>query len=314
MPQFVRTQRVESFLNRLSAGRRLYTLTGEGDQLHLARAGKWDPEIHTLGAYRPVEPLKSLLYHPRDYIGSLHQAKSSGKQDYPETIVIGVKNCDLSSLKIHDYVFRDAEPPDPFYVRARENTLLIACDCTDCRDVCFCPVVGEQPHAESGYDLNFSQLPAGLVVESGSDRGGALLASVSDLLEPASDEMLNERNRRRHALYDRVAAQAAEKGLERNSDFATAAENSFETDLWRRFAKDCVECGACNFCCCTCHCFLLSDGESSAGYGRTKQWDSCLYRNFARVGGGGNPRQHRADRLHNRFDKKFVFSPKCLEP
>ena len=45
---------------------------------------------------------------------------------------------------------------------------------------------------------------------------------------------------------------------------------------------------------------------------RTRQWDSCLYMNFARVGGGANPRKHRAERLHNRFDKKFNFFPEVL--
>ncbi|MFC1461893.1 4Fe-4S dicluster domain-containing protein, partial [Verrucomicrobiota bacterium] len=45
---------------------------------------------------------------------------------------------------------------------------------------------------------------------------------------------------------------------------------------------------------------------------RVKQWDSCLYKNFARVAGGGNPRKHRGERLYNRFDKKFNFFPEIL--
>ncbi|MBN1270235.1 MAG: 4Fe-4S dicluster domain-containing protein, partial [Kiritimatiellae bacterium] len=42
-------------------------------------------------------------------------------------------------------------------------------------------------------------------------------------------------------------------------------------------------------------------------------WDSCLFKNFARVAGGANPRSHRAERLLNRFDKKFNFFPGVLE-
>ena len=45
---------------------------------------------------------------------------------------------------------------------------------------------------------------------------------------------------------------------------------------------------------------------------RNKQWDACLYRDFARTAGGGNPRPRRAERLRNRFDKKFSYFPEVL--
>jgi ferredoxin len=90
-------------------------------------------------------------------------------------------------------------------------------------------------------------------------------------------------------------------------------EGSLETDLWADFAADCVECGACNFICCTCHCFLLAEGlDTGRRPARTKQWDACLFANFARTGDGGNPRPSRAERLRNRFDKKFSFFPQVL--
>ena len=90
-------------------------------------------------------------------------------------------------------------------------------------------------------------------------------------------------------------------------------QRSFESELWEDLAADCVECGACNFICCTCHCFLLADGvDAHRCPARTKQWDSCLLPNFARTAGGGNPRPRRAERLRNRFDKKFNFAPDVL--
>ena len=42
---------------------------------------------------------------------------------------------------------------------------------------------------------------------------------------------------------------------------------------------------------------------------RTKLWDACLYSGFAATAGGGNPRHLRAERLRNRFDKKFSYFP-----
>jgi formate hydrogenlyase subunit 6/NADH:ubiquinone oxidoreductase subunit I len=83
--------------------------------------------------------------------------------------------------------------------------------------------------------------------------------------------------------------------------------------FWQEASSTCVECGACNFVCPTCHCFLLSDDNSNAGNSRSRIWDSCLYRTFARVAGGANPRRHLYERLRNRFDKKFDFFPQVIK-
>ncbi len=132
----------------------------------------WDPDQHTLGAFRQIEPLKSIFFQPREYFGSTFD--HADREPMPERIVIGVKNCDLAGLRIQDYVFggptahgrTESEPGllpgDPHFVEAREQTILVTCDCTDCLDVCFCPVVGEQPYAEKGYDINISPLSATL--------------------------------------------------------------------------------------------------------------------------------------------------------
>ena len=96
-------------------------------------------------------------------------------------------------------------------------------------------------------------------------------------------------------------------------DLRQAVAGSFESALWVDFAADCVECGACNFICCTCHCFLLNDGVDASGCpARSKTWDACLYANFARTAGDGNPRHLRSERLRNRFDKKFIYFPQVL--
>ena len=279
-------------------------------QYNLARADAWDPGKHSLAPYRPVEPLKALVFPPRERVGFV--GGDTAVPEIRERVVIGVKNCDLSALKIHDYVFLDTEPVDPFYAEARKKTIIVSCDCTDAREVCFCTAVKEQPYAKEGYDINLSPTPQGILVEAGSERGEALLKEAANLLEPADDALVAERDKAREKISQQVAEQAKAKGLTSESDLQDAIKNADESDLWEDFAKDCVECGACNFVCCTCHCFMLADGRTGKGAARLKQWDSCLYRNFARVAGGANPRKHRAERLYNRFDKKFNFFPNVL--
>ena len=278
---------------------------------HLVRADGWDPARHTLAPYRPVEPLKGLVFRPRESVGELDGTGLSGERG--ESIVLGVKNCDLSALRVHDYVLLQSEPVDPVYAEARKKTILVACDCMDARDVCFCPLVGEQPYAEKGYDLNLSPTSLGWIVEAGSERGEALLREAADYLAPADEAAVAERDRNRKELTGRLCRQVEERGLKCGADLQKAVRDTEESALWEDFAKDCVECGACNMVCCTCHCFLLADGvDADNRPARVKQWDSCLYRNFARVAGGANPRKHRAERLYNRFDKKFNFFPPIL--
>jgi ferredoxin len=96
--------------------------------------------------------------------------------------------------------------------------------------------------------------------------------------------------------------------------------------IWGELASKYVECGACNFACPTCHCFLLAEAkvkrekpalppayrQVGEKFERLRLWDSCQYAGFARVAGGANPRKRREECFKNRFDKKFDFFYKHL--
>jgi len=307
---------LDDVLIDLSNGREVYALEGrENGSYSLSKAANWQTGFHTLGAYRQTEPLKALFFPAREFLGRWGDFSAAGGASTvsPGRIVFGVKACDLSSLAIFDHVFLHGVAPDPYYAEARENTILVSADCSSQLDVCFCTAVGEQPFAESGFDINIANTLAGYVFEDGSARGAKLLKSVGHMLEEAGPLLLEtleeQRAERRQELVDHCKAHSLESGL----DLRAAVEGSFESGLWAEFAEDCVECGACNFICCTCHCFLLGDGMDAGGAAaRTKLWDACLFSEFARTAGGGTPRPLRAERLRNRFDKKFSFFPQVL--
>jgi len=303
---------LDDVLTALGADRLVYALERAQDgEYRLVSAESWIRGQHTLGTYRPTQPLKSLFFRPRENLGPWDEPPPLGAQ--PDRIVFGVKNCDLSALAIYDHVFLEGGYRDPYYAEAREKTILVTTDCTGCLDVCFCPAVGEQPFPVQGYDINFSPTPLGAVIEGGSERGDAVLNGIREFLCPAGEDLIAAREGRRAELFAEVSENATSHGLTPGADLRAAVEGAFESDLWEDFAEDCVECGACNFICCTCHCFLLSDGHDRDGAtARTRQWDSCLLANFARTAGGGNPRHRRAQRLRNRFDKKLSYFPQVL--
>ena len=303
---------LDQILVFLADGREVYAMESlEDGSYRLAQADTWRAGQHTLGDFRQTEPLKALFFPAREFIGRWRD--TFGREPMPERIVFGVKNCDLSSLAIFDHVFLHGVCEDPYYAQAREKTILVSTDCRTHLDVCFCPAVGEQPYAKGGFDINIASTPAGYVFESGSERGEQLLESVDQYLEPAGEDLLGTLETQRADHHQELFELSEKHGLKPGTDLRQAVDTSFESDLWQDFAEDCVECGACNFICCTCHCFLLADGVDTNGDpARTKLWDACMYSGFAATAGGGNPRPLRADRLRNRFDKKFSFFPQVL--
>ena len=302
---------LDDVLIALSRGREVYApVRGENGSFRLSKSATWRKAQNTLGTYRPTEPLKSLFFPPREFIGTW---KSAAPPVLPERIVFGVKNCDLSSLAVFDHVFLNGVAPDSYYAEARRRTILVASDCSDHLPVCFCPAVSEQPWPKAGYDINIADTAQGVLIEQGSERGASLLKDIDELLMEAPPELIEAVDAGRAQHHGVLAEQCSDRGLAPGSDLRAAVEGAFESGLWADYAEDCVECGACNFICCTCHCFLLADGLTRSGEpGRTKLWDACLYDGFARTAGGGTPRPFRAERLRNRFDKKFSYFPQVL--
>ena len=229
-------------------------------------------------------------------------------------MLVGVKNCDITSLLIQDFVFKDTDPPDPFYTKLREDTLIISSDCSMVADNCFCTALGITPYPEKGFDLNLFNEMDDYVTEVGSEKGKALIRENKRLFLTATKAQIENRISARESFKEELTEHVKGKDTPGKDKIAGCIKKSYENaDIWKHHASTCIECGACNFCCPTCHCFLLTDQKKGMLNARYKSWDACLYNRFARVAGGANPRKHLYERLRNRFDKKFDFFPNVLD-
>ena len=286
--------------------------TEEGEQPHMIPTSAEDI---TLGGARAVEPLKTFLLPPREDLGEYFAEE--GAPEAKPLALVGLTGCDLRALRVLDEVFLGGDFKDPYYEKRRQNLLVVSMDCAAPFDVCFCTFFGQAPYPEDGYDLNLSPLAGGeggYVVETGSGKGEELLAKQAGLAA-ATGEQISQRDAQRKAVTEQIARQAKDAGLESADGITEKYRISREKDaeFWYTHSNKCVECGACNFICPTCHCFLLVDVEERGKFKRFKNWDSCLYTAFARVAGGANPRGHRVQRLQNRFEKKFDFLPETIK-
>lgn len=258
-------------------------------------------------AYRTVEPLKSFFTYPYERVTDYFTPEKNITGISEETVVFGVKSCDISAHKIQDFVFLEGVEVDSLYRLRRESTILISSDCTDFKEVCHCLAWDILPHPTAGFDLNLSPLNDGYVVEVGSIKGEELLQKYKEYFVDAGDVQISARKTKRENFIERLKKHLLPQNLVSKDIVQRLVREGYNLDTWQQFMLTCVECGGCTLICDTCHCFLLVDKKEDQINSKLRLWDSCQYANYARVAGGANPLRRRAQRLRNRFLKKFDF-------
>jgi sulfhydrogenase subunit beta (sulfur reductase) len=274
-----------------------------------AGADTLDADSFTFGEVRAVEPLKMFYLRSRERVAEGFDEKLPGGDEKPFCIV-GAKACDLKGFQVHDRVFRDDDYTDPFYLREREGNLIISADCTCAIETCYCLALHVNPYPQSYYDVNISEVKGGFVAEVGTSKGESLISDNASLFDEAKAGQLGERDAQRKRVTDEVKKNIRENRIPDQDKLEGAIERNYNAPLWQEEASECVECGACNMICPTCHCFLMYDQNDAGRMARLRVWDSCMVKDFAQVAGGANPRPQLWMRLRNRFEKKFDFFPK----
>ncbi|MBN1781461.1 4Fe-4S dicluster domain-containing protein [bacterium] len=248
---------------------------------------------------RSVQPLKTFLLPPlEEVVGHPVEMKKPW-------LFLGVKACDLQALPILAQAF-GGDFADAAFQKRLQDSVIISCDCTEPWDTCFCTMVGGKPYPEKGYDLNLIRVSDGFVVEVGSLRGKGLLEGHESMLKDVLKEDKMNIEQSRSEIEKRVIAQNAKypvKGILRE-----LVGSRWESPAWSEHAKTCVECGACNHACPTCHCYFLDDVTRKA-FVKLRGWDSCMYSGYAVTAGGGTPRPALVERFRNRYFCKFKYLP-----
>ncbi len=265
-----------------------------------------------IGEVRAFEPLKAFFTRAREIIAEGFKPDVPHAQDKPFAVV-GVKACDLKGFKVQDHVFKDHDYVDPFYVKLRDENLIISADCTCAIDTCFCLAVDVKPFPREDFDINLSEIEEGYLVDVGSEKGKGIVEKNLSLFQESSERLVPRRDSIREKVAEEVKKNIKENEVPDQSLLKGVVEKNFESDIWDDEAKTCVECGACTIICPTCHCFFIYDQVDNDRLTRLRHWDSCMLKHYARVAGGENPREKLWMRLRNRFEKKFDFFPKVAE-
>ena len=242
--------------------------------------------------FPPVEGLFS--YQKRGEEIELEQAKPLER----DRVVVGIRMCDVESLLLLDKVFLE-DLVDASYKERRDRTALVALACpTPPRSTCFCTSFGIDPLSPEGTDILLTDVGEAYLVDVATDRGKKLVELAADLFVPLSEEEAR-------ALQP-PPVEMPKMDLE---ELGEKLEGMWEDELWDKLSLPCLGCGICTYVCPTCHCFDIADVGSTTDGIRYRCWDSCMYKDFALMTSGVNPRGSKSERIRNRYFHKFSTFP-----
>ncbi len=231
---------------------------------------------------RFLYPPISTLWEARKENGSIKIFESNS--DDEKFVFVGVRACEVSAILIYDKILGGGQYVDSNYIKRRENTFLIAVNCNEPGNNCFCSSTGTGPAVLTGYDIVLTEVISNdrhyFIARAGSETGEELLTSLG--FRDATDLEIEE--------GEKIIADAVNK-FKRKVDLTDVVEilqENYENPLWDKVSEKCLTCGNCTMVCPTCFCHTIEDVTDLTGQTakRIKRWDSCFTMEFSYIHGG----------------------------
>ena len=257
-----------------------------------------------------VLPPKKFFLPPKEILFSFD--RSTGKlsnetiKNDDKTLIIGIHPCDLHAiLKLDKFFSKDND--DKNYQNRRKNTVIVALNCIEPSEHCFCISMKTGPYLDKGYDILLTDIGTKYLIETGSEIGIKLINDLN--LDSASNHDLIEKERRR---------KYTDKKFKKTIDIrwlSKLAEKNLNHKVWIDLAEHggiagsfpCLSCGSCSLVCPTCYCFDVYDklDLDLKNGNRVRELDSCQLLEYGQVALDENYRRERKDRIRHWMLCKF---------
>jgi ferredoxin len=231
---------------------------------------------------------KRFLHPPRERLWSATRTAGGfdlddADDEPPRYAFVGVRPCDLRAIAIQDRVLAQ---PGSRYAARRAQLFIVAVNCIEPGETCFCTSMGTGPGAdENAYDLALTELldehGHRFLVHVGSQQGADLLQQVRS--EQADDAVVRQARSAVDAAADQMGRQME------TGDLRELMADSHQAARWDDVAARCLTCGNCTMACPTCFCTTVEDTTDLTGEHaeRWELWDSCFDLDFSYLHGGG---------------------------
>jgi hypothetical protein len=195
---------------------------------------------------------KRFLHPPRERLWSaartadgfeLSPDLADGEDEQPRYAFVGVRPCDLRAIAIQDRVLAQ---PGSRYAARRARLFIVAVNCTEPGETCFCASMEAGPGADGGgYDLALTELADGgghrFVVVVGTQQGADVLWQVRS--ERADDATVQRAASAVQAAAGRMGRQMQAGGLR------DLMAGTHQAARWDEVAARCLTCGNCTMAC-----------------------------------------------------------------
>lgn len=296
------TSKLKTLLDAVSQNMDLYVPKKSGEYYVFNIYDSTAKNNVELNSIRACTPVKEFLFPIREVAATYPEPHQ--KTEIKPFAVFGLKDCDLKSIEILDKVFTEEEFEDPLYMERRDKMFIIASDCTEPGESCFCCIFDGKSYSQAGYDLNVSQIRDGFIIEAGSKKGYSFIERHNHIFADVPEALIAERDENRRKVQQSL--EAKNSAFKLDSKLEEIVADSEDSPVYDEQAKGCIECQACTRVCPTCHCFYLYDAKQSDYFTKMKIWDSCMRFSYAAVAGGANPNKVLGDRMKHRLMHKFV--------
>jgi len=240
--------------------------------------------------------------------------------DRPPLALVGVRGCELSAIAIQDRVLLGGEYVEADYAARRDGAFIVAVDCFEPADTCFCTSMGGGPQIRGACDLVLSEILDGehrFLVRAGSERGAEVLRGLPQRSAVAADLAASQ------AAVDGAAARMTRSV--QSGDLRDLLARNLEHPRWEEVAERCLTCGNCTMVCPTCFCTSVEDVSDLAGNEaeRVRLWESCFSVDHSFLHGGALRRSgrsryrqwltHKFGTWHDQFDSSgCVGCGRCI--
>ena len=297
--------KIQSLFAKIAENAKLYLPVDGSDGS--ATYSEWSEGVEWSSALNTTKSPKDFFFPQTE---DLMRFKTEGKsievidvrEEIAPFVVFGVRACDVKSFEVLDRVFL-TEPRDSFYAMKREKGVIVSLACNRPAETCFCTTFGIDA-AEPGADVSTWKTADALYLQANTEKGRALLESLSDLLEDADGFAVAAEKEK----IAKIMARLPLADLTTDGFGGGKTQELFNNPAWDELSATCLGCGTCTFVCPTCQCYDIKDFNTGNGVIRYRCWDSCMYSEFTKMAHGNN-RLTQKERFRQRFMHKLVYYP-----
>ncbi|MCM1988878.1 4Fe-4S dicluster domain-containing protein [Oceanirhabdus seepicola] len=276
----------------------------------------YDENTFTMDYLNSPVSIKEFFYEQREVLFKWEQNENQLKTFDPDyskldnKLLFGVRACDAYGIAYMDRFFTK-EFVDNNYVQRRAKTFVVAVNCTEPGENCFCSSMGAGPFAEKGYDIALTPLKDEYIVEVGTEKGEKLISLGKEFLTEVNSSISEDK---KGLLKDVEGKFVKDFNI---SNMLELLDENFDNPIWEQLAKGCINCTGCTTVCPTCTCFnVVEENDKCSGScdscsthssgTRVRFWDSCQSESFTRNAGEHNPRNN-ASRIKYRIYDKLKY-------